>query len=389
MTTTAALSRLSPGSTDINLLRDLRVGFSVTADEIDSSARFPHENFERLGALGLLAATVPTSHGGLGLGLHGACEIVGAAGGGEASTGLVLAMNYLMHRVLDLYRPGSYSEVASASIHGGGILNGLRAEPDLGSTSRGGLPATVARQLPDGRWSLNGRKSYATGSPIVDWWLVWARTEEPQPRLGSWLVPARALGVSTIPTWNHLGMRATASHELHLDDVVLDSSAQIAIFKPGSAELQEFGAITETWNALLLAALYDGIACSGRNWLHGFLHDRKPSNLGASLATVPRIQGVVGEIESLLLVNRRLIDDATREADLASRPQVNEAMLVKHVVTNNAVKVIELALSVTGNHGLDQANPLQRHFRDVLCGRVNAPQSDLILVNAGRAALSL
>ena len=45
-------------------------------------------------------------------------------------------------------------------------------------------------------------------------------------------------------------------------------------------------------------------------------------------------------------------------------------------MTNNAVAVVEDALSLTGNHGLSRANPLERHYRDVLCGRVHTPQDD-------------
>jgi alkylation response protein AidB-like acyl-CoA dehydrogenase len=103
---------------------------------------------------------------------------------------------------------------------------------------------------------------------------------------------------------------------------------------------------------------------------------------------VPRLQGVVGEIESLLLINRSIIDEAAYAADVAQTPDPLRAQLVKHIVTNNAVRALELALGISGNHGLDRANPLERHYRDALCGRVHAPQSDTILTNAGRAALS-
>ncbi|HEM8498593.1 TPA: acyl-CoA dehydrogenase, partial [Burkholderia multivorans] len=40
-----------------------------------------------------------------------------------------------------------------------------------------------------------------------------------------------------------------------------------------------------------------------------------------------------------------------------------------------------------GNHGLSRRNPLERHYRDVLCSRVHTPQDDAIAVAAGRAAL--
>jgi alkylation response protein AidB-like acyl-CoA dehydrogenase len=46
-------------------------------------------------------------------------------------------------------------------------------------------------------------------------------------------------------------------------------------------------------------------------------------------------------------------------------------------------------LSLTGNHGLSRANPLERHYRDVLCGRVHTPQDDSTRTGLGRAALGL
>ena len=67
----------------------------------------------------------------------------------------------------------------------------------------------------------------------------------------------------------------------------------------------------------------------------------------------------------------------------------SESSIVKLTVTNNAVAIVEDALSLTSNHGLTRANPLERHFRDVLCGRVHTPQDDATRVNAGRLALGV
>ena len=58
-------------------------------------------------------------------------------------------------------------------------------------------------------------------------------------------------------------------------------------------------------------------------------------------------------------------------------------------MTNNAVAVVEDALSLAGNHGLSRTNPLERHYRDVLCGRVHTPQDDATRIIAGRLALGL
>lgn len=372
------------------LLASLQDEFAATAGEHDQHASFPHANFERLGALDLLALTVPAAHGGLGGGLADAARVVGAVGGGEASTGLLLAMNYLMHHTLGRNPPAGYETIARAAVEGRGILNALQAEPDLGSAIRGGLPGTVATAQPDGSWRLSGRKAYATGSPVVRWWLVLARTgPDEAPQVGTVLVPGDASGLRVIPNWNHAGLRATASHEVVLDDVAVPAANVLGFSIPGSPEARARRAVVEVWNGVLIAALYDGIARAGRDWLLRFLHERKPSNLGAALATVPRLQAIVGEIETLLLINRTLIDDAGRRADAASVPDPLHAQQVKQVATGNAVRVLELALSASGNHGLDRANPLERHYRDALCGRVHAPQPDIVQLNAGKAALGL
>ena len=65
-----------------------------------------------------------------------------------------------------------------------------------------------------------------------------------------------------------------------------------------------------------------------------------------------------------------------------------ESNIIKLTVTNNAVAVVEDALSLTGNHGLSRTNPLERHYRDVLCGRVHTPQDDATRISAS-AALAL
>jgi len=381
-------SALSP--TGDAILAGLRRTFAATAASHDEHASFPHDNFKRLSEAHLLALTVPRSHGGQGAGLVEAARVVGEVGAGEASTGLLLAMNYLMHHLLGKNPPRHYDEIARAAVEGRGVLNALQAEPELGSAVRGGLPGTVAQQQEDGTWKINGRKAYATGSPIVRWWLVLARSgTDEAPLVGTVLVPGDAPGLQVVPRWNHAGLRATASHDITLTDVVVPAENALGFVSPGLPAAKERRALIEVWNGVLIAALYDGIARAGRDWLVQFLHERKPSNLGASLATVPRLQSVLGEIDTLLLVNRTLIDTSARQADLNSTPDPLRSQQVKHVVTANAVKALELALSVSGNHGLDRANPLERHYRDALCGRVHAPQYDTVLLNAGRAALGV
>jgi alkylation response protein AidB-like acyl-CoA dehydrogenase len=61
---------------------------------------------------------------------------------------------------------------------------------------------------------------------------------------------------------------------------------------------------------------------------------------------------------------------------------------VKRNVTQNALAAVSKALELTGNPGLSQTNPLERHYRDVLCARVHSPQNDTIFLGGGRLALA-
>jgi alkylation response protein AidB-like acyl-CoA dehydrogenase len=363
--------------------------FATRAAEHDREASFPFENFGRLSEAGLLALTVPTALGGSGAGARDAAQVIGIVGKADPSTALVLSMHYIQHLVMarSVRWPGRLArKLARETVEGVALINALRVEPDLGSPSRGGLPATIARRTETG-WRLSGRKIYSTGAPILKWYAVWAKTDEPNVRAGLFLVPAGLPGTRIVETWDHLGLRASGSHDIVFDDVVFPLDHEIDVRKPDDWLVPDF--TQATVHAIFVAAIYDGIARAARDWLVEFLKNRVPSNLGASLATLPRAQEVVGDIEARLAVNARLIESFAGDFDDGVLLSASESNIVKLTVTNNAVAVVEDALSLTSNHGLTRANPLERYYRDVLCGRVHTPQDDATRVNAGRLALGL
>jgi alkylation response protein AidB-like acyl-CoA dehydrogenase len=355
----------------------------------DAEARFPHPSIAQLQDAGLLALTVPRRFGGSGGGLEDAAELLQSAGAACASTALILAMQLNRHGALakDRRWPASARErVSRDAVRNGALLNALRVEPELGSPTRGGLPATIARPIPDGSWSLSGRKTYATGAPGLTWMEVWARTEEDRPRVGYLLVNARASGLRIEQSWNHLGMRATGSHDVVFEEVIVPAGDAVDLRAP--EEWAEPDLEQAAWNAVGLGAVYTGIAQAARNWAARFLAERRPTGLGAALATLPRVQEKIGEVQSRLLVNARLISSAAAETDAGSPPSLAESFLLKTVLAENAVRAVEGAAALAGNHALSRNNPMERHLRDVLCARVHVPNEDAAHLAAGRALLS-
>jgi len=371
-------------------VRALSVEFAARAKAHDLDASFPTENFRDLQASGLLALAAPRALGGKGATLTQLAEVIGIIGEGDPATGLVLIMQYIQHRAMG-WEASSWPaplarKLVQEAVDGVSLINALRVEPDQGSPSRGGLPATIARRTTTG-WSLSGHKVYCTGSPVLTWYSVWARTDEDEPRVGNFLVAAGLPGIRIEETWDHLGLRASGSHDILFEAVALDAHAALDLRTPKEWVGYDPGLFGDL--AALVGALYTGVARSARNWVVDFLQQRKPSSLGAALSTLPRAQEIIGKIEELLLVNDRLIAGVARDVDAGHGASMVDSGLVKSVTTNNAVEVVQLALSLSSNHGISRRNPLERHLRDVLCGRIHTPQDDAVHIAAGRRALGV
>ncbi|AZD08573.1 Acyl-CoA dehydrogenase [Pseudomonas chlororaphis] len=366
------------------LLQGLGQQLGATAHLYDQSGAFPRDNFALLHQHGLLALTVPRHLGGGGASLAQARKVISAVAKGEPSTALILVMQYLQHSRLQdsqSWPEALRLRVASDAVRDGALINALRVEPDLGTPARGGLPATIARRTAAG-WRISGRKIYSTGSHGLSWFSVWARSTDEDPLVGAWLVHKDTPGISIVEDWDHLGMRATCSHAVLFDNVLVPLDHAVSV-SPWSAPQPELDGEGFLWMAVLLSAVYDGIAQAARDWLVGWLETRKPSNLGAALATLPRFQETVGHIDTLLFANRSLLDAAAE----GHTPASNAAQL-KYLVTGNAIRAVELAIEASGNPGLSRHSPLQRHYRDVLCGRVHTPQNDAVLQGVGKAVFA-
>lgn len=384
-TTTASSPNL------LALVESLAADFASRAAVHDRDSSFPFENFEALHEAQLLSLTVPKEFGGQGAAYTTVCQVIEKIASGDAATALVLTMHYLQHSNAARTRcwyPAMYERLCWESVTGIALINAARVEPELGTPARGGLPATIAKPTDQG-WLVTGHKQYTTGSPILRYFVVWARTDEEEARVGSFLVPRDFPGVKIVETWDHLGMRATGSHDLILEDVLIPQEYALDIRPLNAVSTPD--PLKVASGSLWLSALYQGVATAARDWLVEYLNERSPTNLGASLATLPRFQTAVGEIEALLYANHRLIYSlaADIDQDKYDSKVALQAQTVKYLATNNAIRAVEIGLELTGNPGLSKKNPLERHYRDVLCSRIHTPQNDAICLSLGKSALKI
>ena len=360
-------------------LAEVTRALAANAECHDRTADFPADGIRVVHQAGLLTATVARRYGGPGGGLAGTARILGALGRGDPSVALISAMTLFTHAAqaaAPTWPDDVYLAALAESVTEPVLINALRVEPELGTPARGGLPKTVASRADDG-WQITGRKIFSTGAEGLRFMAVWARTDDAEPRAGSFLVRNDAPGITIERTWDHLGLRASRS-----DDVTFDATPAVAavLDPPPDSPVM-------AWNSLGLSSLYLGVAAAARDWLIKFLSERTPASLGAPLATLPRFQQAVGEIESALGSASDLVDAVARRVDDGDESAVARAPAVKLIATRAAISAVEQALALTGNNGLSRKNPLERHYRDVLCSRVHTPQDDSITLAAGRAAL--
>ena len=364
-------------------LTELTAAFAATAAEADATGRLPAENFAHLHAAGLIGLTAPTEIGGGGADLATTLKVVRAVARGEPATALILVMTYLHLNGLTRGGPleGPRRRVAEDSVRNGALINAFRVEPELGTPARGGVPATIARR-DGGRWLISGRKIFSTGVPVLSWFNVWAVTDEPTPRIGAFLVHRSAPGWRIDETWDHTGLRASASHDVIFESTPIPLDHATGLTEVGTPSPPPEASFL-AWNAVLTAGIYDAVAENARDWFVHWAANRVPANLGAPLSSLPRYQEAVGAADALLLANRALLASAAHGEISAS-----ESSLIKYAVTENAIKLTQDLVALSGNPGLSRHNPLQRHLRDVLCGRVHTPQADAALGAAGRAAFA-
>src|SRR5262245_42592930 len=145
---------------------------------------------------------------------------------GDGSTALATAM--LVHILGRTAEERGWPEPIFATIcktiaAEGGLINSVVTEPELGSISRGGAPATSATPTTGG-WLVNGHKNFATGAPALRY-LVTGVTlapsaDAPKGEMASAIVQAGAPGLRLESTWSDsLSLRTSGNDDVYYENV--------------------------------------------------------------------------------------------------------------------------------------------------------------------------
>jgi len=368
----------------IELARLLARDFAQRADQADVRGKLPDEDVAALKASGYLTLNLPLEYGGQNLSMYDclAAQYELARGSGASAMVAGMPMQVFGHaREIDQWPAETFEWFCRAVVQEGALFNSVASEPQLGSPSRGGLPDTCAVSHPDG-WRINGHKTWTTGGKHLTHLLVRVRVEDDP---GVVLVLGDTPGVRWEETWsNSLSLRASDSHDLFLEDVIvppqhLIERGQPALPPPPNA-----------WFPMVMATLYLGIAVAARDCVIRFTLERVPTALGKPIATLPKIQRQIGEIDLQLQAAKALLFKTAAEwvgDDAHRNHQMPQIVTTKHLVAEIANEVTEKALRVAGGQAITKTLPLERYFRDVRAGLMQPPSGDTALEIIGRHAI--
>jgi alkylation response protein AidB-like acyl-CoA dehydrogenase len=373
------------------LAADLGAQFATRAAQHDAERSFPHENFDDLRAAGYHKLTIPTEYGGWGGGMLDAVQAQEVLAMGDGSTALAIAMHVQTLGAAaagEKWDVGVFERLCRDVIARGALVNSCASEPELGSPSRGGRPATIAVRA-GADWVITGRKIFASMSPTLHYFIIPAHVEA-DDQVVRFLVPREA-GVEIEETWDSMGMRSTGSHDLILRGVRVGDDAIIST-SPGGVRPDPERINLNPWFTLTVCACYLGVAAAAHRTALTYARERTPTALGKPIATLESIQRRLGEGELALQVARSLLHRAAEQydaqPDLRSTPDFQATLLVtKLTVTNNAISIVDDAMRAVGGPSMTRALPLERYYRDVRAGLHHPPNDDSALALLGRVAL--
>lgn len=363
-------------------LLPLEEAFKSHSREIDEQSKFPSENIQALVDIGYTKLTLPKEYGGEGISVTDMVLLQETLASFDGATGLNIGWHQGV--VGELYEKKLWEETTlhtfADDVLNGALVNRVASEIQTGSPTRGGRPGTYAVKK-EGKWVISGTKSYTTMSPALTHILITAWVEEKE-RIGVFLVEKNTQGVSIRENWEVMAMRGTASHDLILDNVVVNEDHLVEVNEGPR------GDSINGW-ILHIPACYLGIAQAARDYAVQFATQYSPNSLNGPISQLPNVQRLIGEMDIELMKARHFLYSVAEAYDDKSSRQLltNELGVAKHIVTNSAINIVDTAMRLVGAKSLQLSNPLQRYYRDVRAGLHNPPMDDMTITKLAQTAI--
>ncbi len=359
----------------------LAADFATRAAEHDRDASHPVENYRRLRDEGFLALNIAPEWGGQGVGLLGHTLAFEALAQGCPSTALAFNMHasVVMPAMLSpQVASGAKQHLADLVVRQRQLIAGNFSEE--GTTSLiGERPLRARARQVAGGWRITGRKRFASMLEAADYCMVMAYPDgATSPHAGVLLlVPHDAEGRRVDPEWDTLGMRATRSDSLILEDCFVADQGVVLC----SDDIRPFRLAHLNWFWGSYTAVYLGVAQAAYDEICRVAQTRQPAGYAQPLAYHPDLRRHVAEMSADLEAARLLTYHSAWLSDTEGPTAATTAALyrAKYVVGEATSRITRAALMLGGAHGIFKGSRLEQLFRDGALAPLHPPPSDFCL----------
>lgn len=371
--------------------QQLAVDFAARSAGHDRDASHPVENYDRLRREGFLQLTIGKQWGGAGASFLDHTVAYEALGQGCPST--ALAFNMHASVVMPILQSPEVSDctkamIADLVVRRHKLIGGNFSEP--GTTSLiGERPLAVRARQVDGGYSISGRKMFASMLEAADYVMVMAYPDDATAPFAGMLllVPPDAPGRSVNANWDTLGMRATRSDSLILEDCRVPQSAML--FRADDTRQFRHDYLNWFWGSY--TAVYLGIAVAAYDELRRVMHARRPYGYAQPLAYHPDIRRHIAELSVDLEAARLITHHSAWLSDMQGpTPETTAALYrAKYMVGEAVTRITRVALTLGGAHGIFKGSRLEQLFRDGAIAPIQPPPADFCLWSMGLHELGL
>ena len=328
------------------------------AAEIDRTATYSWENFEALRSMELTSLSYPVEYGGAGASTVDQAIVAEELSRVCVSTslsflisklGMLPVINFGSHELKSKYLPRICSGQSQASY-------GL-SEPDAGSD----VASMTTKAVRDGDdWRITGTKCWITNAGISDLYTVFARTSDDRHTgITAFLVEAD-WGVQVEKLEHKLGIKASPTGIIRLDDVRVPDANRIGEVGQGFAIAMH----TLDRSRPTIGAQAVGVAQGALDYAVGYMKERR--TFGRALATNQGLQWMVADAAIKIEAARTLVYRACAAVDEGD-PHGDLSMLgamAKAFASDTAMAVTTDCVQLLGGYGYTEEFPVERMMRD-------------------------
>ncbi len=371
--------------------RRLALDFATRAAQHDREATHPIENYRALRDAGLYSLNVPVELGGHGVGLLGYSLAIEELAQGCPSTALSFNMHLSIVGPLmesPIVAPETKRRVADMVVRDRKLIAGNFSEPTTSGLVGTPVPLTRARKV-DGGYRITGRKAFASMLEAADYCAVLAYPDEATAPTAAMLllVPPDAPGRRVDHVWDTLGMRATRSDSMVLDECWVSEDAVLV----RSDDIVPFRRDCANWLWASYTAVYLGVAEAAYRAIVQTVKGRTPPGFSQSLAYHPDVRRQVAEMSVDLEAARLLTHHSAWLSDTEgpTTATLSAFYRAKFFVGEAVTRITRTAMTLGGAHALFKTSPLERLFRDGAVAPVQFPPRDFCLAGLGMLELGL